>query len=80
MDIFQQFFKTARAKYKEADSATGGWMPGGDVQSPDVVKAEESVNGNNDRYAQDSSKGEMWYRALSMLLVQLPSMYQSCHC
>jgi hypothetical protein len=33
-DFFQQFLNTARAKYKEADKATGGWLPGGGVASP----------------------------------------------
>jgi hypothetical protein len=34
MDIFQNLLNTVRAKYKEADKATGGWLPGGGVASP----------------------------------------------
>jgi hypothetical protein len=33
-EFFQQLLNTARAKYKEADRATGGWLPGGGVASP----------------------------------------------
>ena len=33
-DLFQRFLNTATAKYKEADRATGGWLPGGGVASP----------------------------------------------
>jgi hypothetical protein len=33
-DFFQQFLNKARAKYKEADKATGGWLPGGGIASP----------------------------------------------
>lgn len=34
MDIFQNLLNIVRAKYKEADKATGGWLPGGGVASP----------------------------------------------
>jgi hypothetical protein len=33
-DLFQRFLNAATAKYKEADRATGGWLPGGGVASP----------------------------------------------
>lgn len=42
MDFFQQFLNTARAKYKEADRATGGWLPGGGVAAP-PVRAVQTV-------------------------------------
>ena len=35
-DFFQQFLNKARAKYKEADKATGGWLPGGGTAAPPV--------------------------------------------
>jgi hypothetical protein len=34
MDIFQNLLNKVRAKYKEADKAAGGWLPGGGVASP----------------------------------------------
>jgi hypothetical protein len=33
-NFFQQLLNAARAKYKEADRATGGWLPGGGTASP----------------------------------------------
>ena len=33
-ELFQQFLNKAKAKYKEADKATGGWLPGGGVANP----------------------------------------------
>ena len=33
-EFFQQFLNRARTKYKEADKALGGWLPGGGTASP----------------------------------------------
>ena len=44
-DFFQQFLNTARAKYKEADRATGGWLPGGGVASP-LTRAKQEGERN----------------------------------
>ena len=33
-EFFQQFLNTTRTKYKEADKALGGWLPGGGTASP----------------------------------------------
>ena len=44
-DFFQQFLNTARAKYKEADKATGGWLPGGGVASP-LTRAKQEGERN----------------------------------
>jgi hypothetical protein len=35
-DFFQQFLNRAKAKYKEADRAAGGWLPGGGTAAPPV--------------------------------------------
>jgi hypothetical protein len=34
MELFEQFLKQVTQKYKEADRATGGWLPGGGTASP----------------------------------------------
>ena len=34
MELFQQFLNQVTQKYKEADRATGGWLPGGGTASP----------------------------------------------
>lgn len=34
MELFQRFLNQVSQKYKEADRATGGWLPGGGVASP----------------------------------------------
>jgi hypothetical protein len=42
-DLFQRFLNAATAKYKEADRATGGWLPGGGVASP-LTRANKKKN------------------------------------
>lgn len=44
-DFFQQFLNKARAKYQEADKATGGWLPGGGVASP-LTRAKQEGERN----------------------------------
>jgi hypothetical protein len=34
MELFQRFLNQVNQKYKEADKATGGWLPGGGTASP----------------------------------------------
>lgn len=40
MDLFQRFLNQVGQKYKEADKAVGGWLPGGGVASP-LTKARQ---------------------------------------
>lgn len=40
MDLFQRFLNQVGQKYKEADKALGGWLPGGGVASP-LTKARQ---------------------------------------
>jgi hypothetical protein len=42
-DFFQQFLNKARAKYKEADKAAGGWLPGGGTAAPPVRAIQAAV-------------------------------------
>jgi hypothetical protein len=44
-DLFQRFLNAATAKYKEADRATGGWLPGGGVASP-LTRAKQEGERN----------------------------------
>ena len=56
MDIFQQFLNTARAKYKEADRATGGWLPGGGVASPLTRAKQEGERNMTNQIRQQSQQ------------------------
>ena len=51
-DFFQQFLNKARAKYKEADKATGGWLPGGGVASPLTRAKQEGERKLTQQYQQ----------------------------
>jgi hypothetical protein len=40
-NFFESFLNQVNQKYKEADKATGGWLPGGGTASPVTRKAQE---------------------------------------
>lgn len=42
MEIFNKLFKKATQKYKQADKALGGWLPGGGTASPITAASQQA--------------------------------------
>ena len=58
MDIFQNLLNKVRLKYKEADKATGGWLPGGGVASPLTRTKQEGERKMADQIRRQSEQYE----------------------